>query len=224
MFGLTVKVDTRQAMKVLEQAKKQMAYASVLALNSVAKNIAAAEQRGILETFRHPRPFTVKSLGIIYAKKATPAATIYIKDTTAKYLSAYEDGGAHYVPNRPELGRVILEPVHAKVDAYGQMTKAYVASMFANPNVFTGTIHGILGVWLRPPRGERQDGTKGTKGRLKLAPDGRGRTGLILLAKAVLNRPVTKHLDFAKRGEAIFREQFPGEFDAAFIRAMATAK
>ena len=224
MLSFSVKVDTREAQKLLKSVQKQINFANVLALNRVAKLIKDKEQEGILTTFRNPRPFTVNSIGITPATIGRPTATIFIKDRTANYLGAYEHGGSHYVPNRPELGRVLLEPVHAKTDAYGQMTKAYVAAMFANPRVFVAIVHDILGVWLRPPAGERRDGTKGTKGKLTLAPGGTGRTGLVLLAKVVPNRPVSKHLNFELRGMATFLDAYPAAFDTAFAKAMATAK
>ena len=225
MFSLDVKVDVKQALRVMKNLEKQIAFAQVQALNTVAFSIQRAEKAALPSVFSHPRPFTLNAVDKpTKATKANPVATIFIKPKSAVYLKAFEDGGAHYLPSRPELGRVRLEPVNIKTDAYGQFPNGAIDRLLARPDVFVAELYGIMGIWLRPPRGERRDGTKGTKGKLTLAPSGRGRTGLVLLAKVIPNAPVHKHLDFVNRGRAIFLKEYPDAFEKAFARAMATAK
>ena len=229
MMSLDVKVDVKQALKVMANVKKQIAFANVQALNHVAFNIQRAEKAALPSLFAHPRPFTLTSVAApIKATKASPTATIFIKPKSAVYLKPYEDGGEHYlhtIPARPDLGRVRVVPVRIKTDAFGQITPTQLISTLSRPDVFIGTIHTVLGIWQRSATrpGTRRDGTYGTKGRLNTLDNGR-MTTLILLARIEPNVPVHKHLDFVKRGKALFLKDYPAAFEKAFARAMATAR
>lgn len=222
---LTLSAPTGNAKKILKAAEKQVAFAKVNALNSVAFKILMAERMGIVQTFRNPRPFTVANNFYTKATLAKPFAIIGAKPKSANYLAPFEFGGEHYLPNRFGLGRVLLIPVGIKTDAYGQIPGgAALQRLLDRPDVFVGTVKGINGVWLRPPRGERKDGTKGTKGKLRLAPGSTGRTGLTLLIRIEENRPVHEHLNFEKRGMAVFEDEYAKAFEDAFAKAMATAR
>ena len=224
-MSLSVKVNSLITLKA-DRVKKQVRFAASLAINDVARVVQGAEQRLIGATFAHPRPFTVNSVALgPLAKPDRLVRSVFIKDKTASYLEAYEHGGEHFIPNRPDLGRVLLEPVHAPVDAYGQMRKGTIERLLARPDVFVGTVHEILGVWQRAAqsRGQRRSGSSGVKGLLLPALNG-GRTSLILLAKVIPNRPVHEHLGFVEQGHDLVEYLWPDAMRRALVRALATAK
>ncbi len=230
MLKLKAKADTAAVAKMLKAAEKQVLFAQALALNDVAFNILKAERRNIVSTFKNPRPFTVNNNFVTKATKANPVAVIGAKPIADKYLTPYEFGGDHWLPSRPGLGgsNVLLVPVNAKVDAYGQLPSGNaLAKMLARPDVFVGVVKGVLGVWQRLPsqaqaaKAARAKGARGPKATPN-PPSHEPRLKLLILIEE--NKPVRKHLNFERIGEAMFEDLYPDAFAKAFARAMATAK
>lgn len=186
-------------------AYKQVPYATALALTALAKQVQEAEQEQIKATFKHPKPFTVKSVGMRGATKASQQAIVFVRPIAAKYLAPYEGGGDHVLP-----GRALLNPKDIRLDKYGQLTRATMARLKARPDIFIGPIkteHGsINGVWqrIKPMRGK--------PGQLKL---------LIRFGDAL---PVNKSLGYGTRAKSVVDRGFNAAFGAAIDKAMASAR
>lgn len=207
---MTIKVTVRTDLFTLERsldsfARKQLPFATSLALTAIAKRVKDAEDKAIPEIFDAPTPFTQKAVAIIPSRKQTQRAVIFIKDRQAHYLDPYEDGG-HQVLN----SRALLNPKNIKLNQYGNLSKNTLARLKARPDIFIGPVKtkgGIVnGVWQRiPPK-------RGVPAHLKL---------ILRFGDGV---EVTKHLDFRKRAITVIRGCSRVEMGKAIARALASAK
>lgn len=71
---------------------KQVPFAMSLALNTLAKGVAADQVNLIDETFSTPTPFTERAYRIQVATKASQIAVVAAKDIQAQYLEPYVVG------------------------------------------------------------------------------------------------------------------------------------
>ncbi|MGC1550832.1 MAG: hypothetical protein WA777_20105 [Rhodanobacter sp.] len=186
-------------------ARKQIDFAAAQAINTLAKRVKVAEAGQIKATFKHPKPFTVNSVAVKGATKASLTAVVYVKPIAAKYLAPYEDGGSHVLP-----GSALLNPKNIRLDQYGQLTRATLKRLKSMPNVFIGpvkTAHGsVNGVW------QRIKASKGKPAHLKL---------LIRFGDAL---PVNKRLNFGSTAKKVIDRGLVKAFSDAMTKAMATAK
>jgi hypothetical protein len=205
MVGISVKADVKACTASLNDiARKQIPFATSTALNDVAFQVQRAETANIAQVFKSPRPFTAKSTQVDKATRSKPwMVVIRIRDEVAKYLMPYEVGGVHVLPG-PEL----LAPKAINLDAYGQLRKGTPKRLAARARVFVGTVHGVTGFWLRPPKPAKGQ----ARGPLKL---------LIRFGNAL---PVKQHLNFHTRGLAVVKATFAAAFKKAMANAIATAK
>jgi hypothetical protein len=205
-IGFSVRSNIKEMSKKLSAlAHKQVDFATAQAINTLAKRVKVAETGQIKAIFKHPKPFTVNSVAVRGATKATLTAVVYIKPVAAKYLLPYEDGGSHVLP-----GKALLNPKDIRLDQYGQLTRATLRRLKAMPNVFIGpvkTSHGsVNGVW------QRIKASKGKPAHLKL---------LIRFGDAL---PVTKQLKFGSTAKKVIDRGFVQAFSDAMAKAIATAK
>lgn len=197
MLTISIAADIKRLTASLDDlARKQIPFATSLAINAVAFTVQRAEIVGMRQTFKNPRPFTAKSVQVDKATKANPTATISIRPEVAKYLQPYETGGVHVLP-----GRAALVPVNIKTDRYGQLPRNALQRLDAMPNVFVGEVHGIRGFWQRTKR-----------------------HGLKLLIRFGDALPVTQHLGFYDRAQAIVKADLPAAMGWAMEKALATAR
>lgn len=87
MITLSLKSDLKplhRAMMAL--GAKQIPFATSLALNMLAKGVAADQAKLIDETFDTPTPFTERAYRVEVATKARPVAVVAAKDIQAQYL------------------------------------------------------------------------------------------------------------------------------------------
>jgi hypothetical protein len=205
MVGISVKLDIKACTASLNDiARKQIPFATFTALNDVAFQVQRAETANMAAVFKSPRPFTAKSTQVDKATRSKPwLVVVRIRDEVAKYLMPYEVGGVHVLPG-PEL----LDPKNTSLDQYGQLRRNAVKRLAARKRVFFGTVHGVTGFWLRPP--------KPAKGQP------RGKLTLLIRFGAAL--PVKQHLNFHTRGLAVVKATFVAAFKKAMVNAIATAK
>jgi hypothetical protein len=197
MIGLKIKVDTRALKTVLNRIEtRTVPYATSVAINDVAFQVQAGERDNIQKTFKHPRPFTVRSVLTNKSTWQTQRALVYIRQEVGKYLAPYEFGGVHVLP-----GAGLLNPKLIRLDQYGQLTKGTPARLRARKDVFVATIGGVTGFYQRL-----------ANHKIKL---------LIAFGNALT---VKEHLDYVKRGRAIVKQTFPAAFDKAFAQAMSTLR
>ena len=191
MGDFSIKLDTSRIQRELSDMQKQIPYATSVALNSLAFDAMRLENSAMSDIFDHPRPFTTRATQVDKATKNDPTAVISLRDQQAKYLTPYETGGDHWVGAMGGAGDLLV-PVDGRTDAYGQIPRGLIKQLLARPDVFAGTVRGIRGIWQRPKRGTRRDGTRGSKGAVQ--SPGAQKTGLKLLYMFRPNKAVDKHL------------------------------
>ncbi|TAM50216.1 MAG: hypothetical protein EPN57_20565 [Paraburkholderia sp.] len=234
MFSISVRADFQAAARGLNALeKKQLPFATATALTSLAKLAQAAEKKALPQIFDRPTPFTINSIGVKGARKASLVAIVFVKDIAAAYLAPFEFGGPHKLIGS---GRTWLNPKNmALLNQYGNFDKSALKRLAAKPDVFIGSVtfrksgQTVSGLWQRPQVGQRtwvrgrNRRTYGTKGNTQNVVGGI-RTGLRLLVRFGDAQPVRQHLDFGARAEAVVKANVNAEFAKALARAIATAK
>lgn len=208
MIGIDVRGDLaplHRAMVAL--GSKQVPFAMSLALNDLARGVAADQVDLIDDVFDSPTPFTEKAYRIEVATKSKPVAVVAAKDIQAQYLRPYVEGGARYLGTK----RGMLAPRGVALNRYGNLTRGKMASLQSKPNVFVGRVATrksgtISGVWQRP------SGKRNGKGALKL----------LIQFEDTTEAP--KRLPFYERAQTHVRRNAARAFSAALQRALATAR
>ena len=205
-FEISVHANVKEISRSLSRlAHSQINFATAQALTSLAKEVQADEIRNIATTFRKPKPFTQKSVGIQGARKDTLQAKVFVRPIAAKYLEPYEKGGSHVLS-----GRALINPKNIKLDSYGQLPRKALARLKARKDVFIGKIKtskgAVNGVWQRIPA------------KRKLPAH------LKLLIRFGDSLPVKKRLSYRSRAQAIVDRRFNAVFAEAMSRALASAR
>ena len=205
-FDISVHANVKEISRSLSRlAHSQINFATAQALTSLAKEVQADEIRNIATTFRKPKPFTQKSVGIQGARKDTLQAKVFVRPIAAKYLEPYEKGGSHVLS-----GRALINPKNIKLDRYGQLPRKALARLKARKDVFIGKIKtskgAVNGVWQRIPA------------KRKLPAH------LKLLIRFGDSLPVKKRLNYRSRAQAIVDRRFNAVFAEAMSKALASAR
>jgi len=117
MVSVKVKADLKQIKRFLSKLeKRQIPFATALALTLTAKQAQKAEKKQIVQKLDRPKPFTVKSIFMSRATKKRPVSSVYIRPAAWEYLRWQVEGGT-----RKPNGRFIPIPVGAKLDQYGNI-------------------------------------------------------------------------------------------------------
>jgi len=217
-IAISVRADVKELSKKLTAlAHKQLGFATALALTEIAKEVQAEEIANITATFKKPRLFTRRSVGMRGATKSTLTAIVFVKPIAAKYLAPYEDGGIHVLPSKK-----LLNPKDIKLDSFGQLPRNILEKLRSRPDIFIGPVKAksgtINGVWQRIPPKVVQKARRGRSaaaaqpGHLKL---------LIRFGEALA---VNKRLNYRARANAIINSKFKSAFDKAMSKALATAR
>lgn len=217
MTSLNIRGDLKPLQRAfVALGAKQAPYAISLALNALAKGVAAEEVVAIDETFKSPTPFTEKAYRIEVATKSKPIAVVAAKDIQAQYLEPYVVGGDRSLGTK----RGMLVPRSVAVNQYGNLPRNKLKALQGKPNIYIGRIKTksgrvISGVWQRPNKP-----SAGRRGKAAAQPTG----GLKLLIQFEDTTPAPKHLPFQERAQAYLRKNASREFDIAMRRALATAR
>lgn len=182
--------------------RNQLPFAIASALTETARfDVVPAVERQIDRVFEKPVDFTRKGVGFRYANKATLVSTVLIKPMQAKYLTIEETGGV-----RTPAGRALVMPVGQKVNTYGNLPKGTVQRLLARKDVFSGRINGVGGIW------QRVYDRRTKQNHVKL---------LIAWEDKASYRPRFGFYDTARLAA---QASFPSRFEAAFSKALATAR
>ncbi|WP_250865657.1 hypothetical protein [Caballeronia sp. INSB1] len=210
--------------KLNDFERKQLPFATALALTAVAKSVQAVEKGAIRQVFDRPTPFTVNSVGVKAARKNNLEAVVFVKDIAAAYLAPYEFGGTHKLIGS---GKTWLNPKdRALLNQYGNLSKSTLKRLEGRPDIFVGSIktnsgESIGGVWQRPTDVKAVK----TAGKRGVALRGVNKSGhLKLLVRFGDAMPVRQHLNFEMRARVVINAGFRREFAAAFAQALATAR
>lgn len=156
LVDISVKVETAEALRYLKRVgERNLPLAVAQSLTASAKHLQKVQTRSLPRYFDRPTPFTRKAFGISIAKArdfklGRLKASVFAKPAQAKYLEFGVYGGTR----RPNRRAVIVPGSQARLNRYGNLTRRFVAQQLSKPNVFSGTINGLAGVWER-----RRDGT-----------------------------------------------------------------
>jgi hypothetical protein len=217
---IAVKTDLRAYTKGMNQiAARQLPFAMAQTLTAVAGHVGMAWQDEMRTKLDRPTPFTLGGVAVRPARKTDLTATIYMRDVAATYLQPFVDGGPHFLGAKKGL----LKPVNVPLNAYGNLSRAKLATLKAKPGVFIGAVRLkdgqiVNGVW------QRQGVGRGSgKRRAAVTPKPTG-CALKLLIRFADARPVTQRLDFKGRAEAVVRAVIEPTFAKAFAAALASAR
>jgi hypothetical protein len=233
MTDVRFKVDLSKLKPAMRDVfKKQLPYATALALTATGGYVAKAWQDEEDQKLDRPTPFTKNSTVVVPARKAKLETVVFVKDIAAAYLQPFVVGGVHSLGKK----KAILAPKNSlPLNAYGNLPRGKLASLKGRKDVFAGPVKlksglVISGVWQRGQRGERRKGGYGTKGSHNIKHNEamgltgyNNRTTLKLLIRFSDPLPVKPALRFHERAEQAVTAHFQEEFAKAWVKAKATA-
>lgn len=130
MFAIKHQIPSLRK-KLKNLTKSQVPFATALALNDTAQDLAEAEKRALLSSLDAPTPFTQKAFYTLRANKKTQRARVGIKRIQSGYLKFAVDGGT-----RTPKGRAILVPAGIKLNRYGNMPRGAIKRVASRADSF----------------------------------------------------------------------------------------
>lgn len=219
MIRISVRSDYQRLGHRLDNfERRQLPFAAARALTATAKAAQEAVEKALHEAFDRPTPFTQKAIATKSATKANLSAEVFAKPIQVKYLGLQERGGTR----RPKK-RALVNPAGVKLNQYGNIPAKTLARLKKRKDVFIGTVNGVGGLWQRPARGKRRDGTYETKGNTQGKANG-SRTGLTLLMRFAGPMPVKPHPFFMPAIAEVAKRDFPRRLRDALAEALRTAR
>ncbi len=204
-----IKGDLKPITKGLKKLqKKQIPFASAMAINSTLFDIRKAEMVQAQKKLDRPTPFTVKGFRVRKAKKTMLHGEVYISPQVWSYLKYQVDGGTR-------IGKTGVPYIkNAKLNKYGNIPNRR-AGLIKNKNQIISTINGTTGVWER--------GHISKKGKFTSAGKSRS-TNLRLMVAFENNVKYTKRFPFFKIADGVARSMFQRNFKRELNKAMRSAK
>lgn len=241
MLKIDVKMDTSQLARELDQiAKKQIRFATAVALTRTAQSCQKALGEEIGKVFDRPTPWVQRSPFIERATKENLAATVGIRDegdraTPAKYIKEHFTGGARGSKPMEVAMRsmgilapgwlVVPSTDGVKRDAYGNVSPATVKRIIRELQAGgrrkdkTGSYRLLV---VRPGQADRRT--------RHLAP---GIWSVAQVAGQSVMKPVflfirratyRKVIDLPRMAERVVAREFAGHFRRAFESGLRTAR
>jgi hypothetical protein len=214
---LEMSIDTRAIERRLNSlATSQLPFAVALGINDVAGQIQEAEQTSLARDLDRPAPFTKRGLFVSRASKRRLVGVVGFKAAQASYLETQATGG-----RRRAKGKAIVVPVGQRLNKYGNMPRGSLKRALAKPDVFSGTIKGVAGIWQRPKRGARRTKSGGAQSG-RVATVGK-RKGLKLLAIYKDSVKYSPRLKFVPRAQVKATAEIGPAIARHLARAVKTA-
>lgn len=190
---LSIKADFDAAERLLSDlGRKQLPFATAMAINDTAESVKRAEELDIAQTFDRPTPFTKRGLYLRRASKTRLTAQIGAKGVQASYLGRQVTGGT-----RRPAGKALVVPVQARRNAYGNLPKGALARLGQKKNVFA-TKRGAAATKHLAPGIYQRTGRKGSDLRM-----------LVAFEPSAKYQPRWKFHDLAmRRARAVFQDNF----------------
>ncbi|AKU43289.1 minor tail protein [Rhodobacter phage RcRhea] len=179
--------------------RKQLPFATSLALNEMADELAQEETARMDRALDRPTPFTKRAWAVRRSTKRNLVAAVYARRIQAAYLSKLEDGG-----DRTPEGRALILPAKLRLNKFGNLLRGAVKRAVAKPNTFSGTPKGAAG---RGPGVFERRGKKLVK--------------LVTYADRANYRP---QLGFEDAARKMVARRFPAKLEAALIRAFSARR
>ena len=217
---LSIDQDLKRFDRFLNNNRKQLPFATSLALNNTGFDMRNAFNKGTLSAFNKPTRFTQKAFLTTKSKKTNLIVHVFAKDKeggdAARYLRFGVKGGARpakgyerFFSGLPNDGTVnaYFIPSQIKVDGFGNVTRANLKKVSAavqNNKAFIGTPRNSS----RPPGIYERDGDK-----------------LITRFVSVSTKPTyTGRFNLQVIGDKVINRRFNQHFNKAMSKAIATAK
>ncbi|WP_109314760.1 hypothetical protein [Pseudovibrio ascidiaceicola] len=194
----------------LTQAEqRQLPFAISLALNYTVEDIKANTEKALGRRLDRPAPFTKRGLALKRATKRNLSAAVFFKDRQAEYLELQEKGGT-----RKPKRKALAVPFSQRLNKYGNLPRRTIERLLKRPDVFQGEVNGVEGIWQRPRRSKRHNGSRGTK----------GSSGLKLLIAYEESADYQPRLCFRESARKTADARIKHNFRRAMQRALATAR
>lgn len=229
---MDIKIDARSAVTRLSRdlddfARKQVPYATALAINDIGAQVLKAEVDRIKEVFPTATPFTLKSVRLAKANKYNLTARVFVQDIAARYLAPYDGGGVHFLNSR-----ALLNPKDIRTNQYGNLPRNALATLKGRADVFVGPVttkSGVInGVWQRVPVAKTAPKVRtvryGKRGSAPVKAAAASSTTLKLLIRFGDALPVKEHLDWGDTAQEIFDAGFNRAFAIGFAKALQSAR
>ena len=143
-LSMSISSPVRHVKRTMAKVQKDLAFVEASALTRTAKDVQKAMPALMEREIDKPTPFTKKAFAVRPATKARRVARIFIKDRQADYLRRIIAGGTR----RPKRTAIVV-PVKARRNRYGNLSRGYLQKQLAKPNVFSGRVNGVGGIWQR---------------------------------------------------------------------------
>ena len=219
-ISLTIDQDLKGFDRFLNNNKKQLPFATSVALNNTGFDMRNAFNKGTLSAFNKPTRFTQKAFLTTKSKKTNLIVHVFAKDKegsdAARYLRFGVKGGARpakgyerFFSGLPNDGTVnsYFIPSQIKVNGFGNVTRANLKKVSAavqNNKAFIGTPRNSS----RPPGIYERDGNK-----------------LITRFVSVSTKPTyTGRFNIEAIAEKVIQRRFNEYFNKAMKKAIETRK
>ena len=144
---LNIQDNIDQFMRSLDAfEREQLPFAVSLGINETLNDVKDREERQQLDIrLDRPTPFTKRGLAVQRSSKRNLRGRVYFKQIQSGYLRLTEEGGTRLPKNR-----AIPVPVNLRKNQSGNMTRGAIKRLLSKPNVFSGKVKGVAGIWQRP--------------------------------------------------------------------------
>ncbi|GKX33722.1 MAG: hypothetical protein MnENMB40S_13400 [Rhizobiaceae bacterium MnEN-MB40S] len=132
----------------MKALQRQMAFIEASTATKTAGDCKRALERSIDHKFDRPVKYTQNAIAVRPALKSRPVARVFVKDRQAGYLIYQARGGI-----RTPKGKSLVVPVNARCNRYGNLSRNYLKNQLAKPNVFSGKVNSVAGVYQRMKSG-----------------------------------------------------------------------
>ena len=219
---LSIDQDLKGFERFTKNYRKQLPFATSLALNDTGFDMRQAFNKGTLSVFHKPTTFTQKAFLTTKSKKTNLIVHVFAKDKegsdAARYLRFGVQGGARPpkgferyfagLPNDKTIDRYFMPTRQTKRDGKGNITRATLKKL--STRVTTGT------AFIGTPRNSTR-------------PPGlyvREKNNKLLAKFITTNRKptYTGRFNLQVIGDKVIRRRFNQHFDKAMSKAIATAK
>ena len=235
-IALTIDFDSAKADAYTKAVKKQLPFATSVALNNTGFDVREGLNKGTQGAFHKPVKFTQKAFLVKKSKKRQLIAVVYAQDAEgkdrARYLrfgtaggtrpqKGYEKYFGKGVPNDGSIpsGSYFVPGPRVKINAAGNVTLATLKKIDK----------GLTGKGTKSVSGSKVRGGFfiGTPRNNNLPPGiyRRSRKQLHPYFIATQNKPnYKKRFDIQKIGNKVIQRRFNAHFNAALIKSLKTAK
>jgi len=156
---IDIRADIKAATKSLNRIeRKQIPFATMLALNDVAFGARKELQKQAKKKFDRPTPFTISGFQVVKAKRRELTSVVYIDDKRYEYLKFQIDGGVRL----PKKRALVIPTTNLRVNKYGNMPRRKVDTLLNRKDTFSGTPRGggnnanaTPGVWQRKNKNKK---------------------------------------------------------------------